>query len=295
MNHIWGISLAADRVWAQVAGMAPSRVEKAVFVVLQAFIDESYTDGGVFVLGGHIANVNTWAEFSRDWEEMLPLGTLNKHGRYHFKMAEMAARDRMTDVPAFFRIIEKYVQASISLKINIAELERAKARIYVPNLEIDWGYYATPYRVAFSCLLDMFYGRRAGFTKEISPHERVDFYFDDLSEKKPIRDAWDHFIETMPEERRRGYGVEPRFEDDEEFLPLQGADLWVWWVRKWYEDGTPDKIGSCDIGIWKEKRKDHPKINFTYSEDQLVGSLMSTVKSHIEPGRQIYDLGLPSD
>lgn len=290
-DHNWKQSSAADRLMAQVAGMAPSCARKNLFVILQAFFDESYNDGGVFVLAGHIAKVDAWRQFSAAWEEMLPQGTRNQHGKWHFKMSEMAqSPERMARVPIFFQIVERHVLASVSCKIDMGELQRAKNRIYVPNLEIDWNFYATPYRVAFQCLLDMFHANRPLLKKEVQEDARIDFYFDNISEKKPIRDAWDYFIETRLQERRHLYGVEPRFEDDSEFVALQGADLWAWWVRKWYADGTPEKIGSCDIGIWKETRKDHPKINFTYSEDQLTASLISTMRSQIEPGRPIYDV-----
>jgi hypothetical protein len=53
--------------------------------LLQAFIDESYNNQtGVYVLGGYIASEEAWAKFSNEWKEMLPNGTQDKHGRYHF-------------------------------------------------------------------------------------------------------------------------------------------------------------------------------------------------------------------
>jgi hypothetical protein len=33
-------------------------------MVLQAFIDDSYTPNGVFVLGGYVASAEAWAELS---------------------------------------------------------------------------------------------------------------------------------------------------------------------------------------------------------------------------------------
>jgi hypothetical protein len=118
---MWGKSAAQDRVWAQMSGLAPSRAGKRLFVVLQAFIDDSYTSDGVYVLAGYISSAEAWANFSKHWEEMLPFGTLNKHGRYHFKMSEMGANDEgMSRLPGFFRIIEKNVLVALSCKINIA-------------------------------------------------------------------------------------------------------------------------------------------------------------------------------
>jgi hypothetical protein len=66
----------------------------------QAFVDDSYTPNGEFVLGGHIATAKHWAEFSKEWEALLPLGTLSNENAYHFKMAEMAQTpERISRVP----------------------------------------------------------------------------------------------------------------------------------------------------------------------------------------------------
>ena len=88
LDHAWGKSAAQDRVWAQVTGLAPSRAVRRWLMALtyQAFIDDSYTHGGEFVLAGHVATAENWAKFAAEWENLLPSGTLGKIG-YHFKMA----------------------------------------------------------------------------------------------------------------------------------------------------------------------------------------------------------------
>ena len=68
--------------------------------------------------------------------------------------------------------------------------------------------------------------------------EKVDFYFDDQTEKSIILRGWDDFVAEMPDDEiKQYYGATPRFENDQDFLPLQAADLWAWWVREWYERG----------------------------------------------------------
>jgi hypothetical protein len=62
-------------------------------MVLQAFIDESYSNDGTYVLAGYIASVEEWASFSREWQELLPYGTLDKDDQFHFKMSEMAINE----------------------------------------------------------------------------------------------------------------------------------------------------------------------------------------------------------
>ena len=100
-EHVWGASRAADRVWAEVSGFGPSKARGRLLMNLQAVIDDSYDPDGVFVLAGYIASGEAWSEFSREWEELLPLVPPNRSGVRRFKMAQMAASaDRMANVPA---------------------------------------------------------------------------------------------------------------------------------------------------------------------------------------------------
>jgi hypothetical protein len=64
--------------------------------------------------------------------------------------------------------------------------------------------------------------------------EKIDFIFDEQTEKKVIYRIWDEFAETRPDSYRVTLGNTPRFENDQDFLPLQAADFWAWWARKWH-------------------------------------------------------------
>lgn len=151
----------------------------------QAYIDDSRAEGGTFVLAGHVASADAWEDFSREWEQMLPLGLRDENG-FHFKMSEMAyLEERMARVPGFYRIIEKHVLFSISCKIEVSELERARRRICIPRLSgssrvvVDWGAWYNPYTMAFRGLLDMFNSNREEVAELLPPNEPVDFIFDE--------------------------------------------------------------------------------------------------------------------
>ena len=62
----------------------------------------------------------------------------------------------------------------------------------------------------------------------------VDFIFDERpeEEKTTIRDVWDFYLNTVPNEVYAVTGKLPVFADDKKVLPLQAADMWVWWCRK---------------------------------------------------------------
>ncbi|MCK5518386.1 MAG: DUF3800 domain-containing protein [Alphaproteobacteria bacterium] len=295
-NHILGMSLSQDRIWAQVCGMAPEMAGKRLFMVLQAYIDDSYNADGVFVLAGHISSAESWASFAKEWEKLLPYGTLApKSNKYHFKMNEMAInKERMSRVQAFYRVIEDHVQCSIACSYNMKDLEKAKNRIFVPGLAIDWGFLNNPFLFAFRALMDMFHTRKEEFIKAIQLDQKVDFYFDNQTEKKFVYKFWDSYMNERPETCRKYFGIVPRFEDDKEFLPLQAADLWAWWVRKWVEEGKPEKMEDCDFGGWKAKRKNHPKIHISFNEDELVTGIIGMMRNMLEPGRIIYDVRFSS-
>ena len=296
-SFTWGQSRAADRVRAQVSGLRPSKAASRLFMVMQAYIDESVDQDGTFVLGGYLASAEAWAEFSGEWEQLLrPFGTLGSNGAYHFKMQEMAMNDeRMERVCAFFRIIENHVLGWVSAKINMNDLKRAMKRISVPNgrgwVAIDWGMYANPYFITFRALMDRLHLVREDMAEVIPVEEKIDFYFDNRTEKRAILEMWDNYIAARPHAIRNLYGATPRFEDDTDFLPLQAADFWCWWVRKWYAAGTPEKISECDFGKFKllGKRK-FLRIEITYDEDSLVESLKKSLRRELPAGYPIYEM-----
>jgi len=261
-------------------------------MAIQAYIDESCDEGGVFVLAGCISDAESWAAFTKEWEEVLKYGILNKHGRYHFKMSEMALNEeRMSRVPLFLKIIEKYILGFVSAKIDISELKRALSRVRIPNVHINWGALSNPYYVTLRCLLDMFHLARNQMVDAIPLDEQIDFIFDYRDEKKTILSIWDEYIKARPDEVKKYYGAAPRFEDDEKFLPLQSADLWAWWVRKWYNEGTPEKIKAVDFSEFNiHATRKHLKIEITFDEDQLVKIIKRTLREQIDADHFIYDV-----
>lgn len=280
LDHAWGKSAAQDRVWAQVTGLAPSRAVRRWLMALtyQAFIDDSYTHGGEFVLAGHVATAENWAKFAAEWENLLPSGTLGKSG-YHFKMAEMAAiPERMERVPAFYWVVEKYALLSLSCRINLADFERAHERAKswaaTMNWSVDFDRWNNPYYFTFRGLIDHFHISRGTLKPLVPLSELVDFIFDNQTEKSFILSAWDEYLSKRADDIRGYYGATPRFEDDQKFLPLQAADLWAWWVREWYEEDAtprPTRMADFDFGMWRGKKRSTMTICF--NEDQIFEML----------------------
>jgi hypothetical protein len=288
LNHRWGESPAQDRVWAQVTGLAPGRAVRRLLMALQfqAFVDGSaQPPDGDIVLAGHIAPAEAWAHFAKEWEELLPRATLAKNGKYHFKMSEMAMRrDGIEKTEPFYRLIEKYAVVSISYRMSLEDFANAIERIQSPtgilaSLGMSFALFRfeNPFFFIFRCLMDDFHKKGREAIKHVIPlSETVDFIFDDQSEKSYILEGWDDFVSEMPEEERQYYGATPRFENDQDFLPLQAADLWAWWVREWYEEDAfhpPDKMLALDFRKWRGK--DRFFYVYALTEDDIVGAFES--------------------
>lgn len=262
-------------------------------MVLQAFIDESIGADGTIVMGGHVASVETWARFAADWEKMLSQGLRDERGQY-FHMAEMAGSpERMSRVPGFYRLIEDHLRLSVSVRFNANDLARARKRLYVPGVTIDWGFAENPWMVAFRSLVDMFHSPnvRADAADVIPADAVVDFIFDDHSHKGQIRAAWDQYLRERPEEVLKRFGREPRFEDDRAYMPLQAADLWVWWVRKWHSEGVAsERIEDPVFDGWSAGAKAPGKLDIWFDEDDMTNALKAILRSLYGGGMQVYDL-----
>jgi Protein of unknown function (DUF3800) len=211
-------------------------------MVLQAFIDDSY-DEDFYVLGGHLATAENWVRFSKEWEEYLDLATLDKNGKRRFKMKEMMSlSDGLWRIKAFYKIIAKYVDLSISIAIRRSDIDAAKRLVWAANISnFSWDHaeqygdywIRNIFALAELHLLHSFQLiRNDGSQQQYNiGMEPIDFYFDAQGEKAIILKAWDGFIDSVPPDVRPLYGASPRFEDDTVFLPLQAADLWAGWIR----------------------------------------------------------------
>jgi Protein of unknown function (DUF3800) len=265
-------------------------------MVLQAFIDDSVTPNGAFVLAGYIATAEVWARFSKEWEERLPYGTRAKDDGFHFKMSEMALLpERMKRVGAFFRIIDSYDLFPISCKINIAELRSASSRICVGTQAIDWDRLADPFFFTFRATLELLHAKRHQ-SPMLPQNERIDFIFDTNSQKEAIISGWNEFLALRSDRERSLYGETPRFVNDRDFLPLQAADLWAWWCREWHEEGSPliktasDEDAMLVDGLPSSKKTGNSIIHLTYKEEDLVKNFLGLAKI-IYPGAAVYDRG----
>jgi hypothetical protein len=138
--------------------------------------------------------------------------------------------------------------------------------------------------------MDKFHLERARMGDFIPLDEPIHFHFDEhLEGKSHVRAAWDEYMANRPDAIRHLYGGEPRFESSVKFAPLQAADLWVWWVRKWWDDGEPERILEHHFGDFQRSLKiNQATIDIVFREDDFIPTLVGIVKDHIPFGREVY-------
>ena len=258
-------------------------------MVLQAYIDDSRDQGELFVLAGYIASAEQWAEFSKEWEAALPNSTLQKDGTYRFKMSEMAWRGRTDDIGQFHKIINDHVIMSIAFILDERELNRAVDRVHVDLFEYDLSALRQPFEQIFTLLMDQFHKLRIDKPEMVPVDGVIDFYFDETSEKGPILRQWDEFMAHRFPQHRALYGATPRFEKDEDFLPIQAADFHAWWVRRWAKEHGPDHVKDGDFSYANRTAKPIYNLVMHITEDQLVETFISDIKAEY-PGAPVRDL-----
>lgn len=272
LNHQRGEPAASNFFWSHVVRSRSFQAASRRLAVFQAYFDESDSDGGALVLGGLISSAERWADFSKDWENMLHHGTLAKNNEYHFKMNEMAtSEERMERVSWFFRVAEKHSICFVSCTIFQGDLDRAWRRIYVPSININGADLRNKWLVSFRFLLDAVYlnRHRVGLLN-VKPIELI---FDERSEKVRIFPNWDAYLSGLSPEARNFYGSTPRFEDDQRFLPLQAADLWAWWVRS-IKEGNQNWPKYMDSRTWIDVELDENGL-FALLVDSIRGASFS--------------------
>jgi hypothetical protein len=124
---------------------------------------------------------------------------------------------------------------------------------------------------------------------------RIDFWFDKRAEKKVILETWDDYLKHRPDKVRPLYGEAPKFEDDADFLPLQAADFWAWWVRKWHKEGKRIEPNFGTFGL--KAQKDILVMDYVLKEDDVARALKQSLAAAMGSDYPVYDVkvNIPND
>jgi hypothetical protein len=207
--------------------------------MLQAHIDDSGWDGvsPAFVLAGYLAKKEQWDVFSHAWQQVLDqpeprtlpyLKTkdawrLNKKDSTFYGWTEQQRDSRLID---FIKVINRNVMHGIVSVVPIEPYVRIMARRF--KLEpLDRPYFVSFFGVMRSLLLLM---------QRLNLDDRVAFIFDTQGNepRSLLHTQYDIFLGAAPPGVKELSAGPPRFEKEEEFLPLQAADMIAWHARRYY-------------------------------------------------------------
>ena len=228
--------------------------------MLQAYIDESVKDD-IFVMAGYVAPAAKWAAFSEEWRALLdapqPLSS--------FKMSRMTRSDgRMKRAEEFYRVIERHVSFAISCTIYVDQMVSASRSTNWPVNMDPKDRNENPFYFGFKAVIDKF----AQEQHLLGVTEPVNFIFDNRRDKRPAIEGYSLIKSNSAPEFSKLMGDQPIFADDKEVLPLQSADLWAWWVRKWEEEGEQNWFDTKKL-FDSHDPKTIPGISMQFGEDDF--------------------------
>jgi len=237
---------------------------------LQAYIDGSGTGNpSGLILAGYVARASEWEKFSRAWREKLVEAGLRR-----FKMHEMVTQKQRDFAAYFYRTIEEYnIEVALSCAFDTAGLARFVDAFIPKSPHLDRRALKNPYLYAARQIIE----NLALAQEKMGLREPVDFIFDNESEKKRLSPHWDWFRASLAPEVKRLMGRDPIYQDDEQCMPLQAADLWAWWVRKWHEEGNKNGVEQLALP-WGAKR--HIKrTHWVYDEAFFRSALQESLRA----------------
>lgn len=201
-------------------------------MLIQAFVDESGGKGQSrhMVLAGVVASAYSWAEFSKEWK-----ACLNAHPTIpKLKMSEAAALSG-----AFGRFSEsardeKLRNLAQVINRHVSFMASSVIRMEAAELHITGGVkpFRDPYFLPFHTLI-------MGICLDLWDHgirERFEIVFDEHVIFGPRAHRWyplmKEIIKYKEPEAAQILPGDPMFRTDDEFMPLQAADLFAWCIRR---------------------------------------------------------------
>lgn len=244
-------------VLALVCGMSSVARIARDLVMLRCFVDESgFERGPVMVMAGLIADVESWARFSDDWQECLDM----RPRLPFFHMAEMFA-DSWGDeskrrVARLQKIMATHAKGAVIVSIPLDDYRC----IFGGQGQDVW---KNPYLFLFFIFIRAY----KRFSGEIGLDRTIDFVFDrQTGAMARIAEAWDFWETEMPQ-LLQFVGGPPSFQDDKKVLPLQAADMLAWWIHRHMTD---DINGQARLAVpWTVKDHIHC-VSITHTADSLM-------------------------
>lgn len=199
-------------------------------MILNGYVDES-EDETVFVLAGYVAPAEKWAQFSDAWKAALEeepaislLKTKNAMSlRGDFRKFSPEQRD--AKLCKLYSVIDAHVSFGVSAVVHV----ESRRRIFL-------GHFSKEATNSFYGAISALVGTATRQQIADGMTEKIDWVFDDRTEKKKLLAEWDSVMRNAGRDVLHMIGSTPIFRNDNDVLPLQAADLEAWWLRRrWVE------------------------------------------------------------
>jgi hypothetical protein len=202
---------------------------------IKGYFDDSKADAqGVLVLGGYIANTDGWIAYTKACQSLLDALPLEE-----FKMNELGGSlSGMEKAFWLYRqAIEPNVLARIAIIVPINELRNAIDTFPWPNNIENYDLFKDPYFLCWKGIVSTITHNRI----ESGNQNPIELLFDHQnSQEGEILKGWSEFKKIATPEQIEQVGGIPLFGNSKNILPLQAADIYAWWVRKWYIESISD-------------------------------------------------------
>lgn len=217
----------ADYFQALVCGH--SRYGDRQWIMLKGYFDDSKSDAeGVLVLGGYIAKVEGWTAYNQACQKLLDGIPLEE-----FKMKELARSNEGME-RAFWlyrQAIEPNILGRVAIIAPIAEIRDAIDTFPWPKNIENYELFRDPYFLSWKGIVSTITHGRI----EAGNPNPVELVFDHQNaQEDEILRGWLDFKKIANDEQIETVGGMPLFGDSKKILPLQAADQYAWWVRKWF-------------------------------------------------------------
>ena len=228
---------ASDYVRSLESGLSFGKRNKRWLVILQAYIDDSGTQGRepFFCLGGFISTSDNWARFSDEWQSQLDakpaIPYFSMHSAFFPEKGPFKGwkqQDIEMRVSEFVKIIKNYAMVRVCTVLRRDDYEQViRGRLPFPP-EIDHPYFLCFWMLVFAVIR---------FQQYYKWNTQIDFFFDEQGKMGIETVKWHSWIKTVAPKNFKPYiGSPPIFRDDRKFLPLEAADLYAWVVRRYFRD-----------------------------------------------------------
>lgn len=235
--------------------------------MLKAFIDDSGSggDSSWVVLAGYISTAEVWAEFDAEWLEVLA-----DHPRidcFHASEAESLRPDgqwagvskveRDAKIDRLIGVIQKFELQPISVRMRQSNYDQ----IVKGHIPTHWD---DPYIILLNALITQF----AVLIPDRFPEAgQVELVFDNHQRfRKRGPQFYNRMAVGLPSLSET---INPNihYEDDEDFPPLQAADLLAWQIRRAFSSNEPRRR---HYDAARTGQKGHPLFELILGKEELA-------------------------